>query len=188
MRHIPRHLPGYKIGARYLVHQGWLDDLTEVYRCLDTLHNQPLVLRTILPPLLARFPKLSSTFFIEAGRWIALRPHANVVRCYRMEILENQPFMLTDWVVGRSLREVLGERVLPQRQALDIAIDLCRALAHLNAAQPDAWHGNVKPENVLLTSTGSARLTGFTFVDAARQAGVDGFGGKGRVPSGSPHR
>jgi hypothetical protein len=37
------------------------------------------------------------------GDWEALKKHPNIVRCFYMNILDNQPFMVLEWIAANSI-------------------------------------------------------------------------------------
>ena len=79
-----------------------------------------------------------------------------------MLTLDNQPFMMLEWVAGEEskgvdLRGWLRQRPLELRTALDFAIDICRGLAHGVEKQPGLVHRDLKPENILIAQGGRPR-------------------------------
>src|SRR3954471_17620732 len=70
-------------------------------------------------------------FLIEA-RAAARVQHPNVVSIYRVGELGDRPFLITEFVRGRSLEQI--EKPMPWERALAIGIDLSRGLsaAHRN--------------------------------------------------------
>lgn len=166
MRPKPFYHPGEKIGGRYLVHQASAEDICETYQCLDLSHNHPRVLQTIQPPYLRRSPALADACFIEAGNWIALRDHPNLVRCYRAEVLDDKPFLVLDWVAGQTMRVLCAEGPLATDLVISLMIDVCRALTYADQRQPGTTHGDLRPENILVTPAHIARLNGYGLVRA----------------------
>jgi serine/threonine-protein kinase len=66
---------------------------------------------------------------------------------------------VSDYPAGGTLRDLLTrEGALPPLRAIDVAIDLCRALGAL--ADRGIVHRDVKPENVWLGAGGMAQLAG----------------------------
>ncbi|HZZ85006.1 MAG TPA: serine/threonine-protein kinase [Anaeromyxobacteraceae bacterium] len=84
--------------------------------------------------------------------------HPNVV-----EVLatgeKSRMYMVMEYVEGRSLRALLGKHPLPIEQALDLARQICAALAYLHAE--GVLHRDIKPENVLVTPEGRVKLLDF---------------------------
>jgi len=68
-------------------------------------------------------------------------------------------FVVTERLAGTSLRELLDRsRRLSPSQAIVLALDLCRALLHLQAN--GLAHGDIRPANVFVTPDSRARLAG----------------------------
>ncbi|BDG10668.1 serine/threonine-protein kinase [Anaeromyxobacter paludicola] len=84
--------------------------------------------------------------------------HPNVV-----EVLptpeKSRMYMVMEHVEGRSLRAMLGRQPLPTAQALDLARQICGALAYLHGE--GVLHRDLKPENVLVTPAGQVKLIDF---------------------------
>lgn len=124
----PRYQSGDKIGGRYQVHQALMGGMGEVYLCLDLKEMYPFALKTFQQRYLTN-PKLRKAFEIEVAIWVALDKHPNIVRCFSMDILDNQPFMMLDWIAGdesrrTNLRSRSQRGLLDLRPALDFAIDI----------------------------------------------------------------
>ena len=68
-------------------------------------------------------------------------------------------FVVTERLAGTSLRELLDRsRRLSPSQAIVLALDLCRALVHLQTN--GLAHGDIRPANVFITPDSRARLAG----------------------------
>ena len=76
--------------------------------------------------------------------------HPNVVRVEDLDRTEDgRPFIVMEYVVGRSLRDVLRrEPGLVQARAVDIVAQACSALAAAHAL--GILHRDMKPENMML--------------------------------------
>jgi eukaryotic-like serine/threonine-protein kinase len=184
-----RYKTGDKIGDRYQVHRALAGGMGEVYLCLDLEQNLPLALKTFQAQFLTS-PKARAYFEREAATWVALEKHPNVVRCFYMNTVENQPFLFLEWVMGEEgdgtdLRAWLDRRgMLEPRVALDFAIDVCRGLAHAGTKVKGMVHCDIKPENVLVAQGRLAKVTDFGLakvVQAAELAspnGSDAIGGR----------
>jgi serine/threonine protein kinase/formylglycine-generating enzyme required for sulfatase activity len=94
---------------------------------------------------------------VEEARAIARLQHPNVVAVHRVADLEGHPYLVSEYVRGRTLRHV--ERPMSGRQVLDIALDLARGLAA--AHRRGVLHRDVKPANAILTEEGRAKLLDF---------------------------
>ena len=163
MKPQPRYQPGDKIGGRYQVHQALMGGMGEVYLCLDLETIQPFALKTFQQRFLTN-PKLRAAFENEVVTWVALEKHPNIVRCFAMDILDNQPFVVLAWIAGQEgkgsdLRGWLRRGPLELRTALDFCIDMCRGLIHAQEKQSGLVHRDLKPENILVAQGGLAKIT-----------------------------
>ena len=173
----PRYQPGDRIGGRYLVHQALMGGMSEVYLCLDLQMTQPCALKTFQARYLTS-QKLREAFNTEVATWIALEKHLNIVRCFYLETLDSQPFMILEWVAndescGTDLRSWLQHGPLDLQLVLDFAIDICRGLIHAGEKQPGIVHRDLKPENILVAQRRVAKITDFGVAKTVQDADLE---------------
>jgi len=178
MKPQPRYQPGDKIGGRYQVHRALMGGMGEVYLCLDLEKTYPFALKTFQRRYLTDPKKLQAIFEQEVVTWVALEKHSNIVRCFYMDILDNQPFMVLEWIAGEEgkgadLRGWLRRGPLDLRQALDFTIDICRGLIHAQEKQKGLVHRDLKPENILVAQGGLAKITDFGLAQIVETAGLE---------------
>jgi tetratricopeptide (TPR) repeat protein len=178
MKPQPRYQKGDRIGGRYLVHQALMGGMGEVYLCLDEETMYPYALKTFQQRYLAQSQHLRRAFEQEVLAWVTLEKHPNIVRCFYMQNLDNQPFMVLEWVAGEEdkgvdLRDWLRQGPLTLRQALDFAIDICYGLVHAQQKQPGIVHRDLKPENILVAQGGLAKITDFGLAQIVVQANLE---------------
>ncbi len=124
----------------------------QVYLAHDLLLDRPVALKFID----AEDPAARARFFEEA-RAIARLQHPNVVAIYRVAEVARHPYLVAEFVRGRTLDQL--ERPVPWRQVLDLALDLTRGLAA--AHRGGVLHRDVKPANAMLADEGRAKLLDF---------------------------
>lgn len=125
-----------------------------VYLGHDLLLDRPVAIKFIAGP--APDQRRRERFLFE-GRALARLIHPNVVLTFRVGDVEGRPFMVSEYVSGRSLDQL--ERTMPWRRVLDIGIGLARGLAAAHRA--GILHRDVKPGNVVLTEDGTVKLIDF---------------------------
>jgi tetratricopeptide (TPR) repeat protein len=174
----PRYRPGDKIGGRYQVHQALMGGMGEVYLCLDLEEMIPLALKTFQQRYLGDIKRLRAAFEQEVATWVALEKHPNIVRCFYMDTLDNQPFMILEWIAGEEgkgadLRGWLRHGPLELRTALDFSIDMCPGLIHAQEKQPGIVHRDLKPENILVAQGPLAKITDLGQAQIGETAGLE---------------
>jgi serine/threonine protein kinase len=103
-------------------------------------------------------PELRDRLRREA-RAAATITHPSVATIYALEEFDNQLFIVSEYVRGRTLRAALAEGPLPRERALAIAREIAQALQA--AHQAGVIHRDLKPENVLLSDTGAVKVVDF---------------------------
>ena len=98
--------------------------------------------------------------FVGEARSVARLSHPNVVGVYDQGADGRTLYLAMEYVPGRTLRDLLNERgSLAPREALDIMEGVLGGLGAAHAA--GLAHRDVKPENVLLTSSHAVKVADF---------------------------
>ena len=137
----------------------------QVYLGHDTNLERRVAIKFIAP--LRPGSALRERFIVEA-RAIARLLHPNVVAIYRVGTVDGLPYLVYEFVQGRSLSEI--EKPLPWRRALKIALDLTKGLAE--AHQRGVLHRDIKPANVLLSDRDEVKLLDFGLAKLLQESGV----------------
>jgi serine/threonine-protein kinase len=86
--------------------------------------------------------------------------HPNIVDLITAEKKDDTFFMVLEYVDGESLDKVIRrERVLAPARALEIALDVCTAIAFAHSHK--IIHRDLRPANILITKAGVAKVTDF---------------------------
>jgi eukaryotic-like serine/threonine-protein kinase len=127
-----------------------------VFRAQNRSTGQ-LVAIKILPPGLAKNPILFRRFKQEFHAAFAL-PHPNIVRALDFSEEGSTPFLVMEYIEGMSLGEkVAREGRMPEADAIRLILQVCRGLQY--AHDRGVIHRDVKPDNILVTPAGEAKLT-----------------------------
>ena len=97
--------------------------------------------------------------------------HPAVASVFALEEIDGQLLLVTEYIPGRTLREEIARGALAPSRAIDIAMDIARALSAAHDA--GVIHRNLKPENVIITQGGAVKVVDFGIAhvestDAAR--------------------
>lgn len=94
--------------------------------------------------------------FQREGKAISRLNHPNLLKVHEVgEVFTGQPFIIMDFVQGRSLGEIIAsEGALPWQRALTVFVQVCDAMNH--AHQLNIIHRDLKPDNIMLVNVTSA--------------------------------
>lgn len=147
--------------------------MADVYIAEDLrLHREVAV--KILRSDLARDPAFVTRFNKEALAAAGLN-HPGIVAVYDSGQEETasgaMPYIVMEYVQGHTLREILhkGERLAFER-ALEIVSDVLDALAYSH--KNGLVHRDIKPGNIMITSTGEVKVMDFGIARALSDAGA----------------
>jgi beta-lactam-binding protein with PASTA domain len=146
----------------------------EVYLAHDAVLEREVAIK-VLHASLAGDPGFVERFRREARSAAGLN-HANIVHVHDWGAVDGVYFMVMEYVRGQSLRDVLNaEGLLAPATAADVLVQVLAALDH--AHRKGIVHRDVKPENIMLTPDGVAKVADFglarAYADArSTQAGM----------------
>ena len=129
-----------------------------VYKALDVNLDIDVAIKRIRPELAAD-TDLISRFEREAKLQVRLR-HANLVQVRDYSKDDIGPYIVMDWINGRSLAaeiETIGPMEWPRAAKLISKVALALQVAH----KAGIIHRDVKPANILLDANGEPYITDF---------------------------
>lgn len=98
--------------------------------------------------------------FIREAKVISSLNHPNIIQVYDIVKQEDYYFIVMEYVDGLALNELLkGDRQWSEKEIIDCAKQICDGLTH--AHQRGIIHRDIKPHNILLTSTGTYKIADF---------------------------
>src|SRR5215207_8795373 len=118
----------------------------EVYLAQDEILGREVALK-VLNEQHAKSAEFVKRFRREAKSAASLS-HPNVVQVYDAgEEEDGTPYMAMEWVAGGTLAERIAEGTLGAIEAVDVALQVARALSEAHAH--GIIHRDIKPQNVL---------------------------------------
>jgi len=166
---------GESIGGRYrleaVIGRG---GMSTVYRAFDTVLERPVAIKLLHPGVAADAAQLER--FRREARLVARLSHPHVVTVIDAGEQPGErgadgegngsdpspacPYIVFEYVEGETLKELIRRRgPLEIPQAVAYALEIARALGAAHAH--DLVHRDVKPQNVLITEGGAAKITDF---------------------------
>ncbi len=137
-----------------------------VYKAADTLFGYRLV--AVKEMVQSRLSPQEVVEAIEAfkreAHLLAGLQHPNIPAIYDYFGEAGRWYLVMDFIEGDTLEEYLRKssgRYLPVEKVLDLGIQLCTVLGYLHTRQPPIIFRDLKPANILLTSSGRIYLIDF---------------------------
>jgi eukaryotic-like serine/threonine-protein kinase len=128
-----------------------------VYLARDTKLDRPVAIK-MLAPKYTRDEQQRERLRREA-RAAARLSHPGIATVYSLEECEDGLYMVSEYVRGQTLHQVMAKGALPFSSILDIAMQMARALAV--AHEQGIVHRDLKPENAILTDSGTVKILDF---------------------------
>lgn len=115
-----------------------------VYRGRDTRLSRPVAVKV----LASGISTSARARLAREARVLASLDHPHIVKIHSAGEAEGLPYLVMEWIEGRTLEQRIAENVLEPRAAAAIALALTQALATVHAV--GIVHRDLKPDNVLL--------------------------------------
>src|SRR5262245_59565630 len=129
----------------------------EVWRARDPKLGRDVAIK-VLPASLSADKDRLARFEQEAQTAGGLN-HPNILVIYQIGSHEGAPFIVSELLEGETLRELIAGNSLPQRKAIDYALQLARGLGA--AHEKGIVHRDIKPDNVFITGDGRVKILDF---------------------------
>ncbi|MGB7070520.1 MAG: protein kinase [Pyrinomonadaceae bacterium] len=154
---IVRELAAGGMGAVYLAKDQKLDRLVAVKVVHQRLQKNQDNIR--------RFAK-------EAKAASALN-HPNILTIYEIGSHDGAPYIVSEFIEGKTLREILNEQRLDASEAIEISTQIASALSA--AHKHRIIHRDIKPENIIVRDDGYVKVLDFGLAKLMPDHSMSGF-------------
>ncbi len=146
-----QQIPGYQIISKL-----GAGAMATVFKARQ-LSLDRIVAIKVLPKRMSENKEFVDRFYME-GKAAAKLNHPNIVGAYDVGEAGGYHYFVMEYVAGKTVYDQLIDEGKPytEKQALDVIIQVCRALVH--AHQAGLIHRDVKPKNIMMTPDGIAKL------------------------------
>jgi serine/threonine protein kinase len=124
-----------------------------VYKC-EEINLGRIVAIKMLNPQIAGEKELQR--FLGEGRNLASLNHPNVVQIYRLGTYANQPYIVMEYLEGRTLRNLLRDGRPPIGQGLEIMRQVATGLAVVHAR--GIVHRDLSSNNIMILESGVVKI------------------------------
>ncbi|HEX9423820.1 MAG TPA: protein kinase [Pyrinomonadaceae bacterium] len=160
---------GAKLGRYEIRSQLGAGGMGEVYLAFDTELDRTVAIK-ILPETLVSDPKRLQRFIQEAKAASALN-HPHILTIYEVGTSGNSPFIVTEFIDGKTLRRLILNGSLSLNEILDVAIQTAGALVDAHAA--GIIHRDIKPENIMVRRDGYIKVVDFGLAKLTEPSIID---------------
>jgi tRNA A-37 threonylcarbamoyl transferase component Bud32 len=135
-----------------------------VWKARDTRLDRVVAVKI---PRKGRLTDAEADKFLREARAAAQLKHPNIVRCYEVGRLGDQPYLVYDFIEGVTLADLLTGRRMTAREAAEFCVKVALALHHAHEA--GVVHRDLKPSNIMVGNDGQPYVMDFGL--AKRDAG-----------------
>lgn len=135
----------------------------EVYLAHDTKLDRKVALK-ILPANVGSHDRVRR--FIQEAKAASALNHPNILTIYEIDEIDSEPFIVTEFIEGKTLGQRLRLGPLESSEAIDIGIQVASALCATHAV--GIVHRDIKPENIMLRNDGLVKVLDFGLAKLSR--------------------
>lgn len=148
---------GQRVGHYRVVEKIGAGGMGEVFRARDERLGRDVALKLIRPAS-SNNPDHLRRFEQEARAAAALN-HPNILAIFDVGFEGAAPYIVSELLEGKTLRERLNEGAIPLRQAVAYALQIAQAL--VAAHERHIVHRDLKPENLFITRDDRIKILDF---------------------------
>ena len=169
---------GDRLGRFLLVSELGHGGFGVVWEARDEMLGRMVALK-VLAPARAR-SEYAARWLMEEAEAAAQLQHTNIVSVFDIGSSEGVPYLVTELLRGETLARRLRRGPLAPGQALRVALQITRGLAHAHSR--GVLHLDLKPANVFLSEGGLVKVLDFGLARLFGGASTRGGGTRGYMP------
>jgi len=128
-----------------------------VYAAEDRRIQRTVALK-FLPQSVSASPEEQERILVEA-RAAGQLNHPNICTIYAVEEIDDERFIVMEYIEGRTLRELIQAEELSVQQAFDYGIQIVEALKEAHGKE--IVHRDIKTENIMVNERGQVKVMDF---------------------------
>src|SRR5881628_1592041 len=149
--------PLNKIGPYEITAQLGAGGMGEVFRARDMRLNRDVAIKVLPKDFVADADRLRR--FEQETKSLAALNHPNILTIHDAGVHEGAPYLVSELLEGKTLREEMNGGALPVRKATDYALQIALGLAAAHGK--GIVHRDLKPENFFVTKDGRVKILDF---------------------------
>ncbi len=157
---------GKRLDGRYEIKEIiGVGGMAYVYKAYDNIDDRVVAVKILKEEYLAN--EEFTRRFKNESKAIAILSHPNIVRVYDVSFGEKLQYIVMEYIDGITLKEYIDQKkVLPWKESVHFTVQVLRALQH--AHDKGIVHRDIKPQNIMLLSDGTIKVTDFGIAQFSR--------------------
>ncbi len=136
-----------------------------VYKAYDAVDDRTVAVKILREEFLSN--EEFTRRFRNESKAIAILNHPNIVKVLDVGFGERLQYIVMEYIDGITLKEYLDQRKdIRWKEAVHFAVQILRALQH--AHDKGIVHRDIKPQNIMLLSDGTIKVTDFGIARLSR--------------------
>ena len=152
--------PGDRVGRFEVVRELGRGSFGVVYEARDRDLGREVALKVVRPGKVTE----EEGKVVREAEAIARLSHPNLVTLHDVGRSECGPYLVFEFLRGKTLQERMVDGPMPVHEAVHVATEVARGLAHAHAQ--GVVHRDLKPSNVLVTNKGHVKILDFGMAHA----------------------
>ena len=150
---------GKRLDGRYeIIEIIGVGGMAVVYKAFDNIDNRIVAVKILKDEYIAN--EEFRRRFKNESKAIAVLSHPNIVKVYDVSYGDLLQYIVMEYVDGITLKEYIEQQgVVDTREAVYFVTQILRALQH--AHDKGIVHRDIKPQNIMLVSDGTIKVTDF---------------------------
>ena len=150
---------GKRLDGRYeIIEIIGVGGMAVVYKAFDNIDNRIVAVKILKDEYLTN--EEFRRRFKNESKAIAVLSHPNIVKVFDVSYGDRLQYIVMEYVEGITLKEYIEQQgVIDTREAVYFVTQILRALQH--AHDKGIVHRDIKPQNIMLISDGTIKVTDF---------------------------
>ncbi len=148
---------GSRIGKYEILAPLGAGGMGEVYRALDPHLRREVAIKILHADVFT--DPLRRRRLEQEARTAGALNHPNLLTIYDLDEHDGAPFIVSELLMGQTLREAMTGGALPPRKAIALALQIAAGLEA--AHEKGIVHRDLKPENIFVTPDGRVKILDF---------------------------